>query len=66
MSLPASAADKSAVNVRIEVDGVVKHNNTIETGLFPISPRITGRGNQQVSVYVDDVLVDQYMVNFSE
>ena len=66
VSLPASAADKSAVNVRIEVDGVVKHNNTIETGLFPISPRITGRGNQQVSVYVDDVLVDQYMVNFSE
>lgn len=66
VSLPAGSEDKSAVNVRIEVDGVVKHNNTIETGLFPISPRITGRGNQQVSVYVDDVLVDQYTVNFSE
>lgn len=66
VSLPASAADKSAVNVRIEVDGEVKHNNTVETGLFPISPRITGRGSQQVSVYVDDVLVDQYTVNFSE
>lgn len=66
VSLPAFAADKSAVNVRIEVDGAVKHNNTVETGLFPISPRITGRGNQQVSVYVDDVLVDQYTVNFSE
>lgn len=65
VSLPASAADKSAVNVRIEVDGEVKHNNTVETGLFPISPRITGRGNQQVSIYVDDVLVDQYMVDFS-
>ena len=64
--LPAGSEDKSAVNVRIEVDGVVKHNSTVETGLFPISPRITGRGNQQVSVYVDDVLVDQYMVNFSE
>lgn len=66
VSLPAGAEDKSAVNVRIEVDGVVKHNNTVETGLFPISPRITGRGSQQVSIYVDDVLVDQYMVNFSE
>lgn len=66
VSLPSSAADKSAVNVRIEVDGAVKHNSTVETGLFPISPRITGRGNQQVSIYVDDVLVDQYMVNFSE
>lgn len=66
VSLPASAADKSAVNVRIEVDGVVKHNNTVETGLFPISPRITGRGSQQVSVYVDDVLVEQYTVNFSD
>ena len=66
VNLPASAVDKSAVNVRIEVDGEVKHNSTVETGLFPISPRITGRGNQQVSIYVDDVLVDQYMVNFSE
>lgn len=66
VSLPASAADKSAVNVRIEVDGAVKHNSTVETGLFPISPRITGRGSQQVSVYVDDVLVEQYTVNFSE
>lgn len=66
VSLPANAADKSAVNVRIEVDGAVRHNNTVETSLFPISPRITGQGNQQVSIYIDDVLVDQYMVNFSE
>ena len=66
VNLPASAADKSAVNVRIEVDGEVKHNDTYATGMFPISPRITGRGSQLVSVYVDDALVGQYTVNFSQ
>lgn len=63
--LPASAEGKTQVQVRIEVDGQVKYDSPSETSLFPISPLVKGQGTQEVSVYVDGALVDQYMETFS-
>ncbi len=63
--LPASAEGKTSVQVRIDVDSHTVYTQTAETALFPISPLVSGRGTQQVSVYVDGELVDQYMETFS-
>ena len=49
----------------IDVDGQTAINGSYETSLFPISPLVRGRGTQQVSVYVDGVLQEQYMEVFS-
>ena len=65
IELPASAVDKSSVQVRVEVDNVVKKNDTVQTAFFPIMPTITGRGTQEVKVYIDDVLVSQFTETFS-
>lgn len=65
ISLPQEFADKSAVQVRIEVDGVVKRNETALTASFPLEPQITGRGTQEVKVYIDDTLVMQFSQTFS-
>lgn len=65
IDLPASAAEKSAVQVRVEVDNVVKKNDTVQTAYFPITPTITGRGTQEVKIYIDDVLVSQFTEVFS-
>ena len=63
--LPSGMEEKSTVQVRIEVDGKVEHDESHETFAFPISPLVPGRGTQQVSVYVDNVLEEQYMQTFS-
>ncbi len=63
--LPASAESKTSVQVRIDVDGHTVYTQTAETALFPISPLVSGRGTQQVSIYVDGELVDQSMETFS-
>ncbi len=63
--LPAGAEGKTSVQVRIDVDGHTVYTQTAETSLFPISPLVSGRGTQQVSVYVDGELVDQYSETFS-
>lgn len=63
--LPSGMEEKSTVQVRIEVDGKVEHDEAHETFAFPISPLVPGRGTQQVSVYVDNVLEEQYMQTFS-
>lgn len=63
--LPSNAEDKASVQVRIEVDGQVKYNEVQETFVFPISPLVSGQGSQQVSVYVDNELVDQYTETFN-
>ncbi len=65
VSLPAADMESETVHIRIEVDGVVKKDETVSTALFPISPQIQGAGTQQVSVYVNDVLINQYMETFS-
>lgn len=63
--LPSDVQGKSSVQVRIEVDGVGVYSQDVETALFPISPLVPGQGTQQVSVYVDGALTDQYMETFS-
>ncbi len=63
--LPASAEGKTSVQVRIDVDSHTVYTQTAETALFPISPLVSGRGTQQVSIYVDGELVDQYLETFS-
>ena len=62
---PSGMEDKSSLRVRIEVDGQVVHDESHEALEFPISPLVPGRGTQQVSVYVDGVLEEQYMLTFS-
>ncbi len=63
--LPESAQEKTSVKVRIDVAGETVHSDTYDTFVFPISPLVRGQGTQQVSVYVDDVLVQQYDESFS-
>lgn len=63
--LPAESEGKNSVQVRIDVDGRTAYSSTVETAMFPISPLVSGRGTQQVSVYIDNVLVSQNMETFS-
>ncbi len=63
--LPEGMEEKDSVQVRIDVDGATVYSETVETFAFPISPLVPGRGSQQVSVYVDGVLEEQYTETFS-
>lgn len=63
--LPADAEGKNSVQVRIDVDGRTAYSSTVETSMFPISPLVSGRGTQQVSIYIDGSLISQNMETFS-
>ncbi len=53
------------VSIRVEVDGVVQHNslvNPVDMSVF--YKNITGTGVQRVVVFVDNVIVQNYLENF--
>ena len=62
---PSGLADGESVQVRIEVDGQVAYNATVESHVFPISPLVSGRGQQEITVYIDGELKERYKETFS-
>lgn len=53
------------VSIRVEVDGMVQHNslvNPVDMSVF--YKNITGTGVQRVVVFVDNVIVQNYLENF--
>lgn len=65
ISLPPDVMDKSSVIVRIDVGSDTVYTQTVETARFPISPLVYGKGTEQVSIYIDGSLVEQYSETFS-
>lgn len=65
IGLPPDVMDKSSVVVRIDVGSDTVYTQAVETVRFPISPLVYGKGTEQVSIYIDGSLVEQYTETFS-
>ena len=53
------------VQIRVEVDGVVQFNGSVDPSQGSFSSTVSGAGEQWVSVYVDGVIERNYLENFS-
>ncbi len=56
------------VSVRVDVNGTVFQNGTVDLSEYPSSVFpviVSGSGTQTVSIYVNDVLIDTYSLNFN-
>ena len=57
----------AVVQVRIEVGGAVQHNSPVDpTTMSIFSKPITGTGEQQVVIYVNDEVKSSFTVNFDQ
>ena len=57
-------ADPESVTVRITLDGQEIYNDVVSTSAGTLVTTANGTGSQEVCIYIDDQLVDQYTLNF--
>ena len=58
---------RESVTVRIQVgDDAAAYDNVVDTNLGTIPASVKGIGVQQVTIYIDEVAVESYPLDFSE
>ena len=57
--------DRETVTVRITVGGKEAYNQTVDTSVGSVVTPVEGTGTQQICVYIDGALVDQYDETFN-
>ena len=57
--------DRDTVTVRITVGGKEAYNQTVDTSVGSVVTPVEGTGTQQICVYIDGALVDQYDETFN-
>jgi serine/threonine-protein kinase len=54
------------VQIRVEVGGHVQYNSTVDPAQGTFVSTITGTGQQQVIIYINDLAVQNYTVDFND
>ncbi len=52
------------VKVQVDLDGVTMYSNYVDCSKGSINVPLSGKGTQEVEIYIDGVLTDSYSVNF--